>query len=125
MWDYDKKVWIPSPEALQFDPDLSGSWREHLQERHGLGPASVSTEDYPLVGEWLVDDIRAHNFQVEHTPQGPLPIECAHTSVWWPANMLEPGKIEPNKTIRRRLRSGLAGDMSWVHGEISAQPPDA
>ena len=125
VWDYDKKAWVPSPEALQFDPDLSGSWNEHLKESHGLGPASVASDGYPLVGEWLVSDIRALDFEVEHTPQGSLPIECAHTSVWWPISALKQGKTEPDKPTRRRLRSVLAGDMSWAHGEISAKPPDA
>src|SRR5260370_25328854 len=109
---------------MQFDPDLSGSWHQHLQERHDLGPGSVANDEYPLVGEWLVSDIRTLDFQVEHTPQGPLPIECAHISVLWSASTLKPGQIEPEKTTRRRLRSALAGDMSWVYGEINAQPPD-
>jgi hypothetical protein len=71
MRDYDKKAWIPSPEAMQHDPDLSGSWREHLQDRHGLGPASAANEEHRLVGEWLVGDIRAPEF-------GCAPLKVGH-----------------------------------------------
>ena len=122
-WDYDKGSWIPAPGSLNFNPDLSGSWREHLT-KHGLWPESIARDGYTLVGQWLIGDARDLNFLVDHTPQGREPIDCAHTSLYWPPDSIKSGKVEPEPSKRKRLRSDLVGHMSWVHGEIRTPPPD-
>lgn len=132
VWDYDKQDWVPSPDAFQFDPEMSvkmsaemsASWREHLVG-HGLGPESILTEGYALVGEWSVASLRdEHRFPVEHSPIGEEPIGCAHVSIYWPIDLVKVGKTEPERNIRRRLRSTLAAELSWSYGVITAQRPD-
>jgi hypothetical protein len=126
VWDYDKKGWIPSPEALQFDVDgMSTSWREHLVW-HGLGPEAVLVDGYTLVGQWAVGFVRdEHKFLVEHSPTDSEPVGCAHTSVRWPAESIGAGKTEPEKGLRRRLRTTLAGGLSWTYGTITIERQDS
>lgn len=125
-WDYDNHTWLPTPAALQFDPDLSTRWSEHLRA-HGLGPESLTDESkgYTLVGEWEISDIRKEQFLVSHTPCGNQPLDCAHSSVYWPPQEVPPDKSQPNRDRRRELRSALAAEMIWVHGQVTIQPPDA
>jgi hypothetical protein len=125
-WDYDNNAWLPSPAALQFDPELSTRWAEHLLI-HGLGPEDILDKDkgYSLVGQWEISPIRSEHFPVAHTPCGAQPLDCAHSSVYWPPDEIPSGKVEPNRDRRRDLRSTLADEMTWTHGQITTQPPDA
>lgn len=125
IWDYDNERWLPAPAALQFNPEMSSQWREHLQA-HGLGANVILSIDrgYSLVGEWPVDAIERLKFPVQHTPVGSTPIECAHSSVYWPPETLPDGKIQPTKDIRNLLRGNLADLIKWVCGEITVPRPD-
>ena len=134
-WDADNERFIPAANQLQFDPEpstqsseLSTQSREHLWDVHHLGPEAVldNNPNYSLVGEWLVDSVRKHKFPVKSTPdltvEGPL--GCSHVSIYWPADSIVPPAIEPSKSNRKKLRSQLAREMTWVYGQITIPPPD-
>src|SRR5207237_775432 len=102
-WDDDLQRWLPRvghPEtALQFDPDLSTSWRQHLEIQHGLDPRAVITgTTYSLVYQVDVGSLRALELTVKHTPpdgpEGTRPIGCAHTSAYWPEGVNRARKKE-------------------------------
>jgi hypothetical protein len=115
---------MPAPSELQFNPDMSSQWKEHLL-RHNLGPESI-LEGYPsytLVGEFPVANLRGHHFKVTHSPRDSKPIDCAHTSVNWPPDSIGENRKEPPKGIRNALRRDLTSDFKWVLG-TDAPPPD-
>jgi hypothetical protein len=125
-WSDEDECWLPTPAALQFDPELSTQWREHL-ESHGLGPDSILDVDkgYELVGEWYVSRLEDLNFPVKHTPDLEVPlIGCSHSSVYWPSAEIPPGKAKPNKDARDRIRSDLSYLMRWMHGTITVPKPE-
>jgi hypothetical protein len=122
-WSYDDDKWLPTAKALQFNPDLSTYWRQHLERVHKNEPESIFVEGdhrYTLVYECGVVEIRTLGFGVEHSPEGSTePPECAHTSVNWPNGNMD-------KQRRRELRSPLARALQLVYGTISlTTPPDA
>jgi hypothetical protein len=122
-WDADKERWLPRPSgssnSLQFNPELSTFWCEHLQDRHRLLPSSILDPDgrYTLVYQSQVQDVRAIGCTVEHTPQADLPVDCAHTSVWYPSGATD-------KPSRKAVRNDLARTVILVYGAISQSPPD-
>jgi hypothetical protein len=124
-WDADNRRWLPSAASMQFDPDLSGSWREHL-EFHELSPSSVidGNHRYTLVGEWSIEALRDIKFVVTHSPISAIPIGCAHTSVDWPRDAIEPGSRRPDSMKRMSLRNSLGVRMTWVYGDITTPPPE-
>jgi hypothetical protein len=77
-----------SMPGLQFDPDLSVQWREHL-DLHGYTPQGLvrAKPNLPLIFEANVGDIRAirtetlERFYVAYTPMDDEPYGCAHVSV--------------------------------------------
>lgn len=110
---------VPKDPPFKFDPDLSMSWREHLERIHQLGASSVTGPRHPLVFEVNVQSIRQVRFgpgefafRVGHSPQGFNPVECAHASVYWPSNL--------DKVKREMLRVELAHRMFLCHGQPSA-----
>lgn len=125
VWDYDNQRWLPSPAALQFDPEMSSSWTEHLSD-HKIGPDGIldRNKGYSLVGRWQVAALRKLEFPVEHSPCGNRPIDCAHSSVYWPPDAVGEGKREPSKSLRKQLRSDLAAQMTWVLGDIMTDAPE-
>lgn len=124
-WDADNQRWLPAQNQLQFDPELSTYWREHLAI-HDQNPEVLLADNltYTLVGEWEVEAVRQLHFPVEHSPTGEKPPDCAHTSVYWPPDSLTPSQPEPSKAKRRALRGPLAARMTWVYGEITTTPPE-
>jgi hypothetical protein len=124
-WDADNMRWLPSAAAMQFDPDLSTSWKEHL-EFHGMGPEAViaGNDRYSLVGEWPVKTLRDSRLVITHSPSSSGPIDCAHTSVDWPPDAIEPGKRRPNGAMRMSVRNSLSVSISWVYGNITIVPPE-
>lgn len=128
IWD-DELGPIPHHEtssALQFNKDLSTSWREHL-EQHSIGPAGVlgcRKSPYTLVGELSVLAAREMRFAVTHSPTETIPIGCAHASVSWPIEEIRPPAKQPDKRARARLRSQIARGFPIIYGEVtSARPP--
>ncbi len=117
-WHDDEKRWIPAGTALQFDPDWSGRWREHLIDIHGLGPSDVAEAHRPLVFEVQVEAIRMLGMKVEHTPQATDPTDCAHASTWYRTDGAQPTRPE-----RALLRNALAVLLTLVHGAIAMPPP--
>jgi hypothetical protein len=116
-WDSDRREWLPTDRALQFDPDFSTQWENHLVCVHGLAVDSVVTDGRPLVFDAEAGDFRSISLGVRHSPMGDEPIECAHSSVDWP------GGREPDKPAKRKLRAGMRRGMRLVHGEISLEAP--
>lgn len=126
IWSSDLGRYIPNHDALRFDPDLSTDWRQHLQGVHGYSPADIleGDDDYKLVGEFAVSEVRGIGFEIRASPTGPTPPGCAHASVEWPPSEVPAGKKQPNKDVRNPLRFELAKHVSWVHGMPSIPPPD-
>jgi hypothetical protein len=124
-WD-PELGWLPSPysNALQMDPDLSTSWRQHLI-RHRAGPLAVLGADgrYTLVGEMAVGDGRRLGFGVRHSPTGCVTPDCSHASVDWPPDSIRPGKVEPSPSERKRLKYDLSRQFRFVYGPLP-QPPE-
>ena len=126
VWD-DELGPIPHHEmnsVLQFDEELSTNWREHLR-RHGMGTiwALGDNPAYTLVGEISVSEARKLDFGIIHSAEDIIPIGCSHTSVSWPANQIHPTAKRPDKRTRGRLRSQLARNFKFVHGEVQSEPP--
>lgn len=128
VWSQDEHRWVPAPEpppSMQFNPDLSASWKEHLEGRHLYGPDSTLTRPgYTLVWELKVADATRLEFTVEHSPTtASAPIECAHTSIWMPLDVSATAK--KTKDRRHELRTDLAHAMTHVLGRLPPPPPDA
>jgi hypothetical protein len=120
-WDPGEQRWLirinhPS-HALQFNPEMSVSWREHLVHRHRKGPAAAlkGAGDYTLVYELASADARKIRLCVKHSPIGKRQPDCAHTSVEWPEGLTKPD--------RKAIRSDLAHAMRLVHGVPTQTPP--
>jgi len=126
-WDSDVGRYIPNLGDLQFDPEMSTYWRQHLR-MHGKGPSSVLEGDsrYDLVGQLAINQVRGEGFPVEQTPHQESPIGCAHVSIYWPPESIQPGHKEPFRDQRKLLRTKLAHGLTWVHGEMpTIGPPGA
>lgn len=125
-WDDIDSQWHPRMEqpsnALQFDPDWSAYWRQHLAHRHQLPVASVANESYPLVfqvtaSKVLSIEYEGHRFAADHSPQGDLPLDCAHCSVTYE---------DAAKFVRKGLRALLANELQLVWGiPIALKPTGA
>jgi hypothetical protein len=122
IWDADLGRWIPNWSVLQFDPEMSTYWREHLR-MHGHGPSAILSGGYSLVGELRANTAQAQGFLVRHTPSDETWFECAHVSVYWPPEEIPEGKTIPNKDRRRELRRKLAGEFHWVYGDLPTSGP--
>jgi hypothetical protein len=127
-WDGDNNRYVPAHSQLQFDPEMSTQWSEHLSRVHQLGPEVILADapNYSLVGEWSVDAVRKLAFRVANTPDpdGDGPLNCSHASVYWPLASIVPPKTEPSPSKRKKLRNDLNREMTWAFGEISTPPPD-
>lgn len=120
-WNSDDRRWMPRPtppsNALQFDPDMSTSWSQHLQGRHNQGPdAALDYEGrYTLVYGLNVGEARLIGCTVRHSPQASDPPDCAHSSLEWP--------VPADKSTRKAIRADLSHAMKLVHGESRLEPP--
>lgn len=118
-WHSEEQRWLPRPEqpSIQFNPDLSCYWREHLVEQHASGPRSAigSASRYALVFELAAGQARNLRCLVEHSPQGPTVPDCAHSSVRREAGL--------TRAERAALRNDLAYAMRLVYGVPTQQPP--
>jgi hypothetical protein len=119
-WFADEQRWLPTAKAMQFDPDCSMFWRQHLQEVHDQAPECVTVGKRPLVFEVRAGSARNLEFGAEHSPDGDTPIACAHSSLEWPG-----GGPQPPKPVRNALRSDLVRHMELIVGEILLPPPPA
>jgi len=127
VWD-SELGWLPNPRSaisLQMNPDLSMQWREHLR-RHNIAPAGILGEDgrYTLAAELLIDDARALRFSVTHSPLGPSPLDCSHTSVDWPMDQTQNPPARPNRDERLRLRYDMSAKFKLVYGNVRTQVPE-
>jgi hypothetical protein len=131
-WDDIEQRWRPRVDgdayALLFDDLPSGRrewssyWRQHLTDRHGEDVSVVVKEGYPLVFMVGADAVRkieyeGFQFDVDHTPEGDIPVDCAHCSV---------SHAAASKAVRKALRERLADMLELVWGTLSlAKPPGA
>jgi hypothetical protein len=125
IWNHDLGRMVPSHAALQFDPDLSSDWREHLELVHQQTASAIVGDDsrYTLVGQFPVGRVRKLDFVVTATPNSIQPFGCAHASVDWPPHTVPEHSIEPTRDVRKQLRNELAREASWVLGTPTVGPP--
>jgi hypothetical protein len=116
-WDADRQSWLPDGYTLWFNTEWSVSWAEHLERVHELTPVAATGAEHPLVYEAAVEAARGLGMPVTHTPQGPTPVDCAHTSVAYVEG------ATPPKDRRNWLRTELARRLVRVHGAVTLQPP--
>jgi hypothetical protein len=91
---------------MQFDPDFSVYWREHL-ELHGSDQDYIGDggDRYPLIFEATVEDVRdlrgesGKQFYVAYTPKSDEAYGCSHVSVL----MLSRDKDAEVKALRQDL----------------------
>lgn len=110
--------------GLQFDPDLSVQWKEHLR-LHSRGPEDLvrAKPGSPLVFEASVGDVRRlraegqYRFYVAYTPTDDEPFGCAHVSVLL---LLR----ESQKAARDSLRTDLSELLELVHGTPTVPLPE-
>lgn len=121
-WDADLERWIPSLSILQFDPEMSTYWREHLR-MHGKGASSVLTRGYTLVGELDIGKIQRQGFPTRQSPNDEPSIGCAHVSIHWPPESVLQGRTQPSKDQRKLLRMRLASEFIWVYGDVPTSGP--
>ncbi len=121
IWNSDEKRWVPSntnpSNSVQFNPELSTFWREHLEDSHMLTARSIADDElgYTLVFEIMVEVPRKFGATVVHTPTCERPVQCAHTSVFYPNDL--------NKGQRFIFRQELAHSMFLVSGSCHQVPP--
>lgn len=125
VWSDELGRAIPSPAALQFDPDLSADWREHLEVVHYESSTAVLKDDprYALVGEVPVGVVRSLGFLVHASPHQLSALGCAHASVDWPVAAVPAGRTEPPKSVRRTLKHSLGEQVSWAYGTPAISKP--
>lgn len=119
-WDSDRQRWLPRGNTVDFDPELSTVWADHMESTHGAGPGSAldGYDRYTLVFEVGVSACRAIRCQVTHSPDGPCPLACAHTLVSMP-----PEVSTAHRKEIKSIRMALGRAMSLVYGTITAPPP--
>jgi hypothetical protein len=124
-WDDDLGRWLPNLGDLQFNPELSTYWRQHLR-MHGKGPLSLldASAAYDLVGELTIGEIQMQGFPVRQSPDDEDSSKgCAHVSVYWPPGSIPQGQHQPTKDQRKLLRTQLARELVWVHGDMPKTGP--
>jgi hypothetical protein len=109
--------------GLQFNPDFSVQWREHLG-MHSKGASDlVAATNRPLVFEANVGEIRKlraegiRRFYVAYTPTDEEPLGCAHVSVL----LLLDKEL---KAASLSLRTDLSNLLALVHGTPSIPVPE-
>jgi hypothetical protein len=129
-WEGDRPFPHPvSSEQMHMERGehgLSTSWREHLLH-HELGPEAVleGRPKFTLVGEIVVGDTRIIGMNVYHDPTGDLPINCAHTAVDWPTDLIPAGSDRPPSPERKRIKNDLARLFTFIYGVVTSErPPD-
>lgn len=117
-WDAELRRWLPTLayNNFQFDKDWSAVWGNHMEEVHETTSACAADEDYPTVWEVSVGPVRELGFTVNHSPEGPTPLDCAHCSAWWPTP-------DPNREERKALRTDLSKLLRQVHN-VTPDPPE-
>jgi hypothetical protein len=126
-WDEIDRKWLPRSEhpsnALQFDPDFSSAWRQHLEQLHHETAAVLIDAEakrtlvfqLPLLA---VDDL---GLTYAHTPEGSAPPACSHTSVYLPEDASGNGKGA--KARRKAIRLDVARAMELVMGDLPIEGP--
>lgn len=112
------------PVGLQFDPDLSVRWKEHLV-LHSYSASDLVTfnPERPLVFEANVGDVRAlrmddnKRFYVAYTPMDDEPFGCAHVSVL----MLMKSN---DKAAISSFKSDLSSLFKVSFGEATVKAPE-
>lgn len=113
-WSADEERWLPQVRdnnSLRFDPDLSTTWREHLQDAHNVGPeAALDGRVDDLVFQMTSSKAIEMELTTEHTPDKakPAPLGCAHASVWRDDGL--------DRGQRKVLDFQLSAAMVLVHG---------
>ena len=131
----DDDKWIPrlrvtplkqgGPMGLQFNPDLSVVWREHLAT-HSLAVEHLVdiTPERTLIFETSAEVIRSlrapdgRRFYVAYTPTDDEPLGCSHASI------LELFDKKANKAASMSLRTDLSEALSLVYGTFSGEIPE-
>ena len=104
--------------ALQFDPDLSTSWAEHLLDLHGRSPEDLVSPKRELAFRARVGELQGlEGLTITHSPEGEEPDGCGHVSVLRPEGL--------PKGLRNSLSTDIALRMHQVAGTVRSAPPGA
>jgi hypothetical protein len=119
-WIADEQRWVPhsSPPSIQFNPDLSVRWAEHLEAVHSQTADDQLANDgsaYTLLFEAHVENLRQLNLSVTHSPMGPEPPDCSHASADYPPGL--------NRSERRAVRNAVSLSMALSAGVVGFDPP--
>ena len=112
------------PGALQFDPDLSVHWREHI-ELHSLGLSHLVRfkAGAPLVFQAIVGEVRGlrsddgRQMYVAYTPTNEPTFGCSHASVLLLVR-------DRDKQARDELREDLRPLWRLVYGTPTLALPE-
>lgn len=121
-WDSDDAQWLPRVQdpsnSVQFNPDLSVFWAEHVEKVHaaGIEVALTPSQGYTLAYSLSAATVRELHLGVVHSPQDDMLPGCAHGSIEYPVP-------RPAKHERRELRYRLARQMRLVAGSPTVRPP--
>lgn len=103
---------------IQFDPDVSVNWVEHLQ-LHGKSHLDLTEDpkEAPLIFQAKVCDLRAlrplgedKRVHVVYTPNSSIPIDCSHSSI------LPMGFHADKNADKILVREALQNVLFLVHG---------
>ena len=112
--------------GMQFDPDLSVVWKDHLTG-HSLHEADLTSRNSsrgPLIFQANAGDIRnlraeGKRFYVVYTPTDDDPFGCSHVSV---LELFK--KSRDTDAARNALRTDLQKLMKLVWGDCTVPVPD-
>jgi hypothetical protein len=108
------------------DPDLSACWCQHVRWHHcDVSAVLDADERYTLVGELRISDARSLGFGVRHSPTGQMLLKCAHASVEWPSDKVNPKTGQPGDSVRKALKYDLSRQFRYVHGTLPPPPEGA
>ena len=107
--------------GVNFDPDLSTTWKEHMEDIHGLAAAFLIElpPGRSLVYEARVEDLLGLGLEHSHTPTNPKPPGCAHLFFFRPSTVTtkpEKYRLELDIAMRMTLVSGIIHSMSRPPG---------
>lgn len=120
IWSDEQQRWllrVPG-NAIQFDPDLSTLWREHILVVHSRGPDAVCEQPpgRSILFQAVIGALIDLGLGVRHTPQEGEH-GCAHVSFDRPHPLTKPE--------RRELSMNIADVLVHVAGVITCLRPSS